>query len=246
MFLRHLFPGRFSRTQLLLWPSFKLSSPSLISSPLLRQLVFCSHTHSGYAHITHRVYPLQTSALTSAELIKISSTVKDMEGEGEGQGSEAAKEDKEVISEPESIAVAPISERECWTDIPRFLVTYIPKVSTLNLVDTYVMCKGVFSKVHSPWEPPYCSNRSAEYHRLLWVCHGGPAALKEVLLHGPPSDDFTSTTSTTTTTTGEDSAARNQITDLLRAPSPAGLMALSPPWGWSNIQIPGILLAVQY
>lgn len=120
---------RFSRTQLLLWPSFKLSAPSLHSTPLLSSLVFCGHAHSGYAHITHRVYPLQTSARTSAELIKISSTVN--QGEGRKGSDSAMEEGKEEVGVPvpESDAVVPMAEYEQWTEIPSFLVTYIPKVS---------------------------------------------------------------------------------------------------------------------
>ena len=115
---------RISSTRLLLWPCFRLSPPALLSSPLLRQLVFTSHTHSGYAHITHSVYPLQTFAHTSAELGRISSTVTSEQdgGEGEGQG-----EGPVAQTPPEA---APMSEYMHWTEIPAFLFTYTPKVCT--------------------------------------------------------------------------------------------------------------------
>ncbi len=108
----------------MLFPSFKLSPPSVASSPLLRGLVFASHTHSGYAHVSHRVYPLQTSAHTSAELTRISSTVdKEQEAvEGAGEGTVQA-----------SAPQLPTSEYTCWTEIPLFLVAYIPKVCCRQL-----------------------------------------------------------------------------------------------------------------
>lgn len=117
---------RYLQSQLLLWPSFKLSAPSLASSPLLRDLVFTSHTHYGYAHVSHRVYPLQTSARTSAELTVISSTVN--KGREEEEKGEKGK-----VSDPEEpvhlVQQSPTLEYVRWTEIPLFLVAFIPKVS---------------------------------------------------------------------------------------------------------------------
>lgn len=127
---------RYLRTQLLLWPSFKLSPPSLAASPPLRDLVFTSHTHSGYSYISHRIYPLQTSARASAELTEISSTVNkeheesvDREGQGLVEQSGLETGDKGQVSGPEELLQqSPTSEYTCWTDIPLFLVTHVPKV----------------------------------------------------------------------------------------------------------------------
>ena len=115
---------RFLRTQLLLWPSFKLSSPSLTSSSVLNDLVFTSHTLSGYSHVSHRVYPLKTSAHTSAELTKISATVN--------KDQEVESSEEKVNPVPE--AATPTSEYTCWTNVPLFLITYTPKVGRRNCV----------------------------------------------------------------------------------------------------------------
>ena len=68
---------RSTRTQLLLWPSHPLSPSARLHSPVLSHLIFTTHTGIAYAHTTQRVFPLKTSAATSAELTKISSTVSD-------------------------------------------------------------------------------------------------------------------------------------------------------------------------
>ena len=122
---------RSTSTQLLLWPSFKLSPSCLASSPLLRPLVFTSHTHSGYAHITHHVYPLQSPAHTSAELGKISSTVTaEQETAAKGRGSDSEERKSPTVHQP-CLESAPTSEFVCWTEMPRFLLAYIPRVSTV-------------------------------------------------------------------------------------------------------------------
>ena len=133
--------SRYSRTQLLLWPSFKLSPPSLSSSPVLRDLVFTSHTFPGYSHLSHKIYPLQSSARAVAELTEISSTVVSKEEQ------EAVKKEKDTVagvvagvedqqeatgkqSAREAIQQVPTSEYTRWTGVPRFLFTSIPKVSS--------------------------------------------------------------------------------------------------------------------
>lgn len=122
-----LSPTSSSRTRLLLWPSFPLSPPSLTDSPLLRGLVFASHTHSGYSHVTHRIYPLRTFAHTSAELTKISSTVN--------EGLEGVKGEAEELANllQGGVETAPTFEYVCWTDMPLFLITYTPKVCSKAL-----------------------------------------------------------------------------------------------------------------
>ena len=70
-------PNRCSHTQLLLWPTFPTSHLSTLHSLALRGLVFTGHASTTYTHTTHRVFPLKTTAATSAELTKISSTISD-------------------------------------------------------------------------------------------------------------------------------------------------------------------------
>jgi len=63
--------------QLLLWPTFRTSHLSTLHSPALRGLVFTGHASTTYTLTTHRVFPLKTTAATSAELTEISSTISD-------------------------------------------------------------------------------------------------------------------------------------------------------------------------
>ena len=126
--------SRSSQTQLLLKPTFKLSSSSCSYSSLLQELVFTSHTHSGYAHLSHRVYPLQSSAHTTAELTKISSTVgvEDEQENEEAMTSDIASQEQQDCNNPNTgqspPEVTPISEYVTWTDIPPFLIASTPKV----------------------------------------------------------------------------------------------------------------------
>ena len=129
----------FVRSQLLLWPSFKLSSFARASSPLLRGLLFISRTDFGYAHISHRIYPLQTLTQTSDELIKISSTVSGRCEEGDKTpltSMEEARSSPKAMPHIDSaglksvgVETGPYHEYVCWTDLPSFLTTYSPKVS---------------------------------------------------------------------------------------------------------------------
>lgn len=73
--------ARSSKAQLLLWPEFRAAYPACRHSSVLQALVFTSHTATTYTHTTHRVFPLKTSAKTSAELTKISSTVSNISKE---------------------------------------------------------------------------------------------------------------------------------------------------------------------
>ena len=163
-------------TQLLLWPSHPLSPSSRLHSPTLRRLVFASHTGIAYAHITQRIYPLKTSAATSAELTEISSTVSDPIKRNEQNdtkhlskntllnGSERfGRSDDEkalaidgtdlngdvkvsnvdgggVLKESTAGTGQPFLEDRCrpcgeyhcvYTDLPKFLVTYSPKVHNI-------------------------------------------------------------------------------------------------------------------
>ena len=186
------------RTQLLLWPSHPLSPSSRLHSPTFSRLVFTCHTGIAYAHITQRVYPLKTSAATSAELTEISSTVSDptkkndqndakilanssrlLNGlesverdekrdrdsldkssenaqqslNGDANGSEGAIGDDDtscVVKEStgtgqqhqqqrrearSSSECQPCGEYPCvYTDLPKFLVTYSPKVCQHSLI----------------------------------------------------------------------------------------------------------------
>ena len=70
--------------------------------------------------------------------------------------------------------------------------------------------------------PIYCSDRSAEYHRQLWLS-GGPPQLQDLLWHGPP---------------GYGGSGSN-VLDLLQPPELGGLEAVRPLTGWSHIHIPG-------
>ncbi len=93
---------RYSRTQLLLWPEFRASYPAVGCSPVLRELVFTSHTRSTYTHSTHRIFPLKTSATTSAELTEISSTISNPEG-----GSEAGSSASSTPGDVQSASLTP-------------------------------------------------------------------------------------------------------------------------------------------
>ena len=165
--LHSSFKHRSVRTQLLLWPSRPLSSPACLHSPILSRLVFTRHTGIAYAHTTQRVFPLKTSASTSAELTKISSTVSDHSKQNDkndvlvttnghlNNGSENYKEkgsyesmcvesgrtdERNMMNHSNmaagcngggrrSVECHPCGEYHCvYTDLPKFLVTYSPKV----------------------------------------------------------------------------------------------------------------------
>ena len=66
----------FLRHQLLLCPSFILSSNSIANSPVFSQLVFTSHTSSNYTHATHVITPIKEQQESStSDLNEISTTV---------------------------------------------------------------------------------------------------------------------------------------------------------------------------
>ena len=71
----------------------------------------------------------------------------------------------------------------------------------------------------------YCSDRSAEYNRQLWL-NGGPPQLQTLLWHGPERS-------------ADGGGERNKVLDLLRTPELGGLEAVRPLTGWAHIQIPG-------
>ena len=73
--------------------------------------------------------------------------------------------------------------------------------------------------------PIYCSDRSAEYHRQLWLS-GGPPQLQDLLWHGPPGCRGSESNTTI-------------MLDLLQPPELGGLAAVRPLTGWAHIQIPG-------
>lgn len=137
----HLLSCRYSQTQLLLWPSFKLSYPSrTFGSSVLCDLVFTSHTHCGYSHVTHRVYPLQTPAHTSAELTKISSTVSGEEHEnGKVQlPPDVAKPEQLSAVVPSALPLTPTSQFVMWTEMPSFVAACTPKVCQCQCQSMYM------------------------------------------------------------------------------------------------------------
>ena len=86
-------------------------------------------------------------------------------------------------------------------------------------------------QVQVPWQPAYCSSRSAEDHRLTWVLKGGPPLLKDILLHGPAKSCLFGS--------GALGDAFHPVHDMFGGQSLAGLDSIRPPKGWSHIQIPG-------
>ena len=130
---------RRSNTCLLLWPSFRMSYPSISCSELLKDLVFAGHTRNVYGHCTHRILPMKTSAASSDLGIQqdgvttlgasrnhsvlpssaskgCASNRMDLIGVANGTSDEVSKDMVEV-------------ERHCMpTAVPDFLITYIPKV----------------------------------------------------------------------------------------------------------------------
>ena len=94
---------RSPRTQLLLWPSHPLSPSSRLHSPILSRLVFTRHTGTAYAHITQRVYPLKTSAATSAELTEISSTVSDPTKKNDQNDTKSLANGSRLLNRSESV-----------------------------------------------------------------------------------------------------------------------------------------------
>ena len=115
----------FSRAQLLLWPSFKLSSFSRASSCVLGDLVFVSRVDTSYAHLCHRTYPLRTSVQASNELSSISSTVSGAQDGDCGEPDTAEHSD-------DMAEACPSHEVVCWTKLPSFLFSYSPKVRRIR------------------------------------------------------------------------------------------------------------------
>ena len=103
------------------------------------------------------------------------------------------------------------------------------KYKYMYIMKTYYYMYAVFAHLHSVqvWvsvDPVYCSDRSAEYNRQLWLS-GGPAQLQRLLWHGPRG-----------VSGGGDSS---RVIDLLQSPEPGGLESVRPLRGWCHIDIPG-------
>ena len=138
---------RSSHTCLLLWPSFKLSSPSISCSEVLKDLVFASHTQNMYCHGNHRILPMKTSAASS----DLGVTALPKEG-----GTPGANESRNHMLVPSNgikkcasnrmdsngIAICTsgdevprecVIERHCVpTAMPTFLITCLPKVNAIH------------------------------------------------------------------------------------------------------------------
>ena len=65
MMYRH-YHFRLTRNQLILWPEYVMSLPSIRDSPLLQGLLISSHTHHVYTHCTHRLYPVNSTPTGSS------------------------------------------------------------------------------------------------------------------------------------------------------------------------------------
>ncbi|KAL5463607.1 hypothetical protein EMCRGX_G032521 [Ephydatia muelleri] len=207
-----------SRTCLLLWPNFKLSSPSISCSEVLKDLVFASHTRNIYCHGSHRILPMKTSAASSDLGLAV------LPKEGVAPGANESRNHMLVPSNGskkctsnrmDSNCVANctngeevLSEclKECHcvpTAVPNFLITCLPKVQTVPL-------------------PLYCSDRAAGFVYQEWLS-GGPTELKRLLQHGLEDDP--------------PPVSRLTLPSLLYK-WPGGLDAAYPPNGWSHIHIP--------
>lgn len=93
-------------------------------------------------------------------------------------------------------------------------------------IELYTLIISIFVSLLQVWvsvNPIYCSERSAEYHRQLWLS-GGPPQLQDLLWHGPP---------------GCRGTGSNITLDLLQPPELGGLAAVRPLTGWAHIHIPG-------
>ena len=80
------------------------------------------------------------------------------------------------------------------------------------------------------FDPIYCSDRSAEYRRQVWLT-GGPPRFQNLLWRGHGL---------------EKDWGKSGVLDLLRAPELHGLEAVKPLSGWSHIHIPGELTWARY
>ena len=81
---------------------------------------------------------------------------------------------------------------------------------------------STFLQVWTSINPIYCSDRSAEYKRQLWL-GGGPPQFQRLMWHGPRGV----------------SVGGASVVDLLRKPELGGLEAVRPLTGWYHINIPG-------
>ena len=159
---------RSSSNLLLLWPSFAASFPAVVDSPTLSSLVFTGHT---YTHTTHTIHSLRRGEHATADLTHISSTVSHHDGSKDAKSEDSNKSlhqnglsltvDQTNTDPPHGVAHHCIP-----TDMPKFLITYQPKVSFLCVITvSFLFCIVVSysSKVSRP-----CSTLCMHVHLNQW------------------------------------------------------------------------------
>lgn len=120
----------------------------------------------------------------------------------------------------------------CQACLSSFFLITITSPLRANLVhlrlNPHITVDTVLSslQVWVSFDPIYCSDRSAEYCRQVWLT-GGPSRFQNLLWHGHG---------------WEEDQGNNGVLDLLRSPELCGLEAVRPLSGWSHIHIPGELL----
>ena len=162
--------------------------------------------------------------------------------------------DKDVGQNSRLSECLPCGEYHCiLTDLPKFLVTYTPKVFMHTCMCVHSIAESddlvcviaewlsviaviqpapsitvlyLLSYIHHvqvwvPFDPIYCSDRSAEYRRQEWL-KGGPPQLQDLLWHGYGAG-----------------GRSDAVLDLMRSRELGGLEAVRPLSGWSHIHIPG-------
>ena len=116
---------RLTKNQLILWPEFVMSSPSIGDSPLLQGLLMSSHTHHVYTHCTHRLYPIRSTPTGSSH---------DLLEEEPQQGDSLVYNGLDYCSSSSDVN----SNSNCFTErhfvpteLPSCLFTVIPKAHAL-------------------------------------------------------------------------------------------------------------------
>jgi len=113
---------RLTRNQLLLWPEFVMSSPSVRDSPLLQGLLISNPTHCVYTHCTHRLYPVKTTPINSSH---------DLEEEAQ-RGDSLVYNGLDYCSNSSDVNSNCFTERHFVpTELPSCLFTVIPKAHAL-------------------------------------------------------------------------------------------------------------------
>ena len=147
---------RLTRNQLILWPEFVMSLPSIRDSPLLQGLLITSHTHHVYTHCTHYLYPMQTTPTGSSH---------DLLEEEPQQGDSVVYNGLEYCRGSSDVYSNCFTERHFMpTELPSCLFIVIPKAHALR---SYY----------------YCSDSGAmRLHREL--VRGGSPSFIDVMIRG--------------------------------------------------------------